>query len=719
MIRKKPVTTRLLGWRLALSIAVAMSITPAATPAQADFINFLSYVNSGYGLFDKFILNHDPSDLQQMKGLINQAKTQILAELDGLAAAWNSSCAANALDTFQNIDQLTPDNLQAFAISSDKCVTDAQALIGAASDKGAIDKIGFALNTVGPIALLVNAHAGFPTDDLKLRIMSANQQLRRRLTPICDVSIDNPGSLPRFSGPITGYGACYNYTVPTPPRLAVGEYFGGVFYLSDGPGRAFLSWPLVGYAHPDDVIAWWRGHGARWPAPQDFSIAIRQVMQGTSWQIAGAVLDLMEPAAWPFGSPVALTVSTDTQYSLMGVFRTNGDGSIFRGAMFPYPDGSNLYFSGWGQMDGALRSVAAAANADGRVEMFGISRIGGIFHRWQQFPGDDSSWSPWAQMDGQLNTITAARNQDGTLQVIGTNPKGDIFTRRQILGGDHLVGKCSVQSHFCDEVLPDNPVPAIDAWTDWTHMDGVLSQVAAVTDTDGLIHLFGIDRAGTLFHRRQAAPNASNPSVSVAWTDWDQVDIPGPLSSIAVAIDLRGQVNIFGISSSCTISLGSDDPARCFSHGHRNVQLFQRVKLGGENNYSAWSQIPGSMYSVTATKEGGIEGRLVLIGSNADGNVYRNLSEGPVGLSPGTWKGWEPLTVNLLTVPNVIGRNAAQATDVLRSSGLGNPSKHQAIDPDCSHAVGTVTEEDPPAGAQVSPGFIVQLGIVQQGVCNN
>jgi hypothetical protein len=671
-----------------------MSITAAATSAQAQFLDFLGYVKKGYDFADKFILNHDPSDLVQMKAALNQAKTEIIAELDDLAAAWDSSCAANAVDTFQNIDQLTPDNLQAFAISSDKCVTDAQAQIGVVRTGAAIDKIGFALNTVGPIALLANAHAGFPTDALKQHIMEANRQLQRSLTPTCDVSILDPANLPSFGqGRMSGHGACYNYTVATPPRVAVGER-GGVFYLPDGPGRAFLPWGVLGHAVPDDDLLPWRGYTVAFPPFQDFSIAISQVMQGTSWQIAGAVLDRLLPTSGPIGSPVALTVSTDTVDMPIDVFWRSGDDNVFRGVLVPFPDASNPTFSGWDQMDGALRSVAAVANADGRVEMFGISRIGGIFHRWQQFAGNESSWSPWAQMDGQLNSITVARNQDGTLQVFGTNPFGNIWTRNQILGGDQV-----------ETERPPQPMPAIDAWTRWKQMDGVLSQVAAVTDTDGQIHLYGINSAGMLFHRQQTAPNAIDPSVSGAWTDWDQVQNPGlvvvidpapirpslvsrptewPLRSIAATTDVGGRVNIFGITG--------DD------------RLFQRVKVGVENVYTDWSPILDSMRNVAAIKEGGGQGELVLVGIDANGNTYRNTFDGVM------WKGWVPLTAVTVTVPNVIGVNVARATGTLRSAGLGN-SQDEIVDVDCIKPVGTVTEQTPRAGTQVSTGFVVYLQV--------
>jgi hypothetical protein len=401
------------------------------------------------------------------------------------------------------------------------------------------------LNTVGPIALLANARAGFVTDALKQHIIDANRQLQMKLTPTCGVSIDNPDALPSFGeGPVTGHGACYNYTVSTPPRVAVGER-GGVFFLPPGPGRAFLPWPMRGDAVPDDDLLPWRGYTVGFPVV-DYSIAINQVMQGTSWQVAGAALDQLLPSVAPVGSPLAMTTNTDAIYKPVNLFRTNADDNVLRGVLNPYPDGSQPTFAGWHPMDGALRSVAAAANADGRVEIFGISRVGNIFHRWQQFAGDNNTWLPWAQMDGQLNSITVARNQDGTLQVFGTNPAGQVWTRNQILGGDQFV-----------TVRPSNPVPAIDSWTAWKLMDGELSQAAAVSDASGLIHLFGINGSGLLFHRQQTVRNATDPAVSGAWSQWEQVEAPEPLKSIAVAIEnglivpvIKGadQMNMLGLA---------------------------------------------------------------------------------------------------------------------------------------------------------------------------
>lgn len=690
-----------------IALALSAVLTAAPQPARADgtpsFIPYLGYVKDGYDFFEKYIKGQ-PDAIAQMQAMINQAKTAIISELDGLAAAWDSSCAANAVDTFQNIDQLTPDNLQAFAISSDKCVTDAQTLIAAVTDKAAMDKIGFALNTVGPIALIANAHAGFPTNALQQHIISANQDLKARLTPSCDVSIDDPNSLPGFGeGAVTGHGACYNFHHSEPARIAVGER-GGVFYLQQGPNTAFLSWPMRGDAVPDDDLIPWRGYTVGFPVV-DFSIAVRDVMQGTSWQVADTALNALDPAVARIGPPVTLTVSAGMQ-----AFRTDSSGNLTGAVLKPYPDPSKPLFFGWYQLDGWLQSVAAAANSDGRVEIFGISKIGTVFHRWQQLAGNDSSWSPWAEIDKQFNCITVARNQDGTLQIFGTDPSGNVWASNQILGGDQFA---SVRSN--------PPAPATDSWTSLKQMDGSLSQVAAVTDANGFIHLFGINPAGNLFHRRQAVQNATDPSVGGAWTAWDQVQGPGSLRMIAVTVDSAGHINIFGITA-------GGGPIAHLAAGGTTVgafngdHIFQRVKLDGETTYTAWSQIPGSIHSIASANEGGAAGKLVLIGIDANGNIHLNTSDAilqstPAGPVPDSWNGWEPLPNTLsgaapgLAVPSVTGMKLAKATGTLLSAGLGMPFQHYVIDANCNEPAGTVIKQNPGAGTQVAAGFIVQLDV--------
>ena len=260
---------------------------------------------------------------------------------------------------------------------------------------------------------------------------------------------------------------------------------------------------MRGDAFPDDDLAPWRGYTVGFPVV-DYSIAVNQVMQGTSWQVAGAALDKLEPSVAPAGSPLAMTTSIDTIYKPVNLFRAVSDDIVLRGALNPYPKVARTRPSGPAPAGRPLRSWRWPPMPMAASKCSGISRIGNIFHRWQQVPDDNTSWLPWAQMEGQLNSITVARNQDGTLQVFGTDVNGNIWTRNQILGGDQF-----------QTVRPYNPVPAIDSWTDWKQMDGWLSQAAAVTGPGGMIHLFGVNGAGMLFHREQTARNATDPTVTV------------------------------------------------------------------------------------------------------------------------------------------------------------------------------------------------------------
>jgi hypothetical protein len=101
-------------------------------------------------------------------------------------------------------------------------------------------------------------------------------------------------------------------------------------------------------------------------------------------------------------------------------------------------------------------------------------------------------------------------------------------------------------------------------------------------------------------------------------------------------------------------------------------QIFHRVKLGSGIVYTPWVQLPGSVHEIAATKEGGGAGELVLLGADANGNLYRNTSYGLVSFTqnswmPDPWNGWQPL-------PVALGGNPAIATLGNQSTLLGAPA---------------------------------------------
>jgi hypothetical protein len=133
--------------------------------------------------------------VQQINADIQSAKNDIVAEIDRVAAANIQGCANAAVVEFADINALTPDNLQVFAMNATSCVTDANSLLTAVSDPAAKDAIGFAMNTVGPLALMARVKAGLTTPALKSVLAAGENTLISALLPSCD-HVDETGGEP-------------------------------------------------------------------------------------------------------------------------------------------------------------------------------------------------------------------------------------------------------------------------------------------------------------------------------------------------------------------------------------------------------------------------------------------------------------------------------------------------------------------------------------------
>ncbi len=604
----------------AAAMAAALVATAACvTPARADdggilgdpgkVTGYADQVQKFYDLFNQFLLGHEPSELDQIKAAIVQSRDEIVSQIDAIAAAQVQACSATAVQQFGNIDRMSADTLQAFAASSVACVNVAAADIAAESDKAAVDKTGFALNIVGPIALFASADANERTDVLTTDLIAANQLLLQRLKPSCDVSALSPDDVPSVGeGGVTGHGVCLNYHRKVPPRVD-----GNVVWIAGPPPDvAYDPWYVRGLAQQIDDVFPNRGYNVFYPTPTDFSIAANAVLAVTSSPIADAALYELLPAIGRWGSPIAAGASS-VPYAPIEALRVNGDGSVSRNEIHA----TDSALSGWTAMDGRLRSVAEASNADGRVEMFGTDRIGRVFHRWQQVADDDTSWSPWAQLSGQtISSLAVARNPDGTLQLFGTDPAGRIFTRHQVLGGDML-----------PEVQTGHVVPAIDMWTDWQRLDGTLTQIAAGVDQNGQMELFGVNAAGQVWDRRQTSPGG--------WTAWNRLD--GALKTVAVASDLGGSLNLFGTDMDGTV--------------WTRYQRGQNTEL-----WSDWASLGGArMWNVAAAKESFGGGRVDLLGLDANGRIWLNSTDGIHG---DAWRGWTPVPDTPAATPAVTSPGA-------------------------------------------------------------
>jgi hypothetical protein len=193
---------RLLRLSTAAVLAVGVVVPVGAQPAHAvDPLTVISAVEAAYSAWQKFATGGGTTlnqAVQQIKQAILNAQQKIIDQIDLVAVASVRACAENTVITFNDIDQLSPDSLQTFASDATSCATQAQSLIPAVSaTPAAVDQAGFALNTVGPLALAARARAGFTTSALTSVLAGGNTSLLTALLPSCvkeDLTGGEPGA---------------------------------------------------------------------------------------------------------------------------------------------------------------------------------------------------------------------------------------------------------------------------------------------------------------------------------------------------------------------------------------------------------------------------------------------------------------------------------------------------------------------------------------------
>jgi hypothetical protein len=119
---------------------------------------------------------------------VNGSRNAIIAHADALAAAEAVACTTQAVIELADMPQLVPAALQGWAQDVTGCVTRIDALHRAVVDKAVADRLGFALNIVGPIALVARERAGLSTPELVRVLVASNEALQSKLNPNCGVA---------------------------------------------------------------------------------------------------------------------------------------------------------------------------------------------------------------------------------------------------------------------------------------------------------------------------------------------------------------------------------------------------------------------------------------------------------------------------------------------------------------------------------------------------
>jgi hypothetical protein len=182
--------------RMAVAGVAAVLTLPRAVPAEAaggppaatlPIGQIIAVVQQAYSLY-RSLTQHSISMQEatsQMLAAINSARTEIIAHVDAVAAAEVRACAQSAIIDFADFEAFTPDNQQALARDATSCVTLAQSLLSVVSDKAAVNELGFAMDSVGPIALVARTRSGLSNGSLLSLLTTGNQALTTRLYPSC------------------------------------------------------------------------------------------------------------------------------------------------------------------------------------------------------------------------------------------------------------------------------------------------------------------------------------------------------------------------------------------------------------------------------------------------------------------------------------------------------------------------------------------------------
>ncbi|MDQ7909773.1 hypothetical protein RB614_35270 [Phytohabitans sp. ZYX-F-186] len=201
--------TGLAAASLALSIAVAGTGVPAqaaetkrATETASPQLFAFDWVSltvavAGYLLSGSGGGGNLEAAINEIKLAIEQSKTEIIAQIDAIAAAEVEACLEAHTIEFLNIDFMDEFTLRAWAQNATNCATQASAFAGAVQSPQAVDKIGFVIGPIFAIVLAARAQAGFVngTDLVLQSQIRAYEAVVTKLTPTnCQLIVTSEGS---------------------------------------------------------------------------------------------------------------------------------------------------------------------------------------------------------------------------------------------------------------------------------------------------------------------------------------------------------------------------------------------------------------------------------------------------------------------------------------------------------------------------------------------
>jgi hypothetical protein len=261
----------------------------------------------------------------------------------------------------------------------------------------------------------------------------------------------------------------------------------------------------------------------------------------------------------PGGTAWSSPAQSKTKGWLSLAVEPNADGRIELAGLTPagdiWPreqaDASAATWLNWSLLDRpssstALARVALARNLNDRLEIVATDQQGHAYYRAQTAPGSRAltSWTPFA-FTGKLRSITAAANTDGRIEVLGVDDAGQVWHSAQLAANG-------------------------DTWSEFTKLDGfAMAMIAVSRNSNGTLELVGIDTGGGAWRRSQTSPGGTS------WSAWTALSSK-TLADIAAETNADGRIQLVAVDN-----LGN---------------IWQSAQSAANSaTYSAWSTIAGNL----------------------------------------------------------------------------------------------------------------------------
>jgi PASTA domain len=327
-----------------------------------------------------------------------------------------------------------------------------------------------------------------------------------------------------------------------------------------------------------------------------------------------------------------------------------------------------------------LGEIKAAANKDGRLEVFGPYNVGDFRHTWQTQPG--GPWvGSWSELYSAGTTVpiegsAVTANADGRLEVFGLY-QGDLWHAAQTQPGTWDNGEWHTLGRPLDGL-------------------SLLGSVAAASNANGCLELFAVSGSETyadgtdIWHIAQTQPGSWDGST------WGQLPSLSDLAGNAVSIlDFAVEQNGDGKLELVALT----DQSNMFRTGQNKP---------GTWDGATWTGFYGNDGPITFLRmTRNADGRLEVFGIN---NSLSDLNS--VGTIYHTWRDWDvPFEGTPTgTVPSVIGLSPDEASAAIQAAGFTFAS---TADPVVGTLMPRVESQNPEGGATGSLGSTVNVTIAE------